>query len=32
MGEVRFIGTGETHGYPDLVCKNKVYRNINAAL
>ena len=21
MGEIRFVGTGETHGYPYLVCK-----------
>ena len=21
MGEIRFLGTGETHGYPYLVCK-----------
>ena len=21
MGEIRFAGTGETHGYPYLVCK-----------
>ena len=25
MGEIRFVGTGETRGYPYLVCKNKVY-------
>ena len=22
MGEIRFVGTGETRGYPYLVCKN----------
>ena len=21
MGEIKFVGTGETHGYPYLVCK-----------
>ena len=21
MGEIRFVGTGETRGYPSLVCK-----------
>ena len=21
MGEIRFVGTGETHGYPYPVCK-----------
>ena len=24
MGEIRFVGTGETRGYPYLVCKKKV--------
>ena len=24
MGEIRFVGTGETRGYPYLVCKNRV--------
>ena len=24
MGEIRFVGTGETRGYPYLVCK-KLY-------
>ena len=24
MGEIRFVGTGETRGYPYLVCKRKV--------
>ena len=24
MGEIRFVGTGETHGYPYLVCKKHV--------
>ena len=23
MGEIRFVGTGETHGYPYLVCKKE---------
>ena len=22
MGEIRFVGTGETRGYPNLVCEN----------
>ena len=22
MGKIRFVGTGETRGYPYLVCKN----------
>ena len=26
MGEIRFVGTGETRGYPYLVCKkNRMY-------
>ena len=25
MGEIRFVGTGETRGYPYRVCRNKVY-------
>ena len=24
MGEIRFVGTGETRGYPYLVCKKEV--------
>ena len=24
MGEIRFVGTGETHGYPNLVCKKRI--------
>ena len=24
MGEIRFVGTGETRGYPYLVCKKTV--------
>ena len=24
MGEIRFVGTGETRGYPYLVCKKNV--------
>ena len=23
MGEIRFVGTGETRGYPYLVCKKE---------
>ena len=23
MGEIRFVGTGDTRGYPYLVCKKK---------
>ena len=23
MGEIRIVGTGETHGYPYLVCKKR---------
>ena len=25
MGEIRFVGTGETRGYPYLVCKKCIY-------
>ena len=25
MGEIRFVGTGETYGYPYLVCKKLPY-------
>ena len=25
MGEIRFVGTGETRGYPYLVCKKSIY-------
>ena len=25
MGEIRFVGTGETRGYPYLVCKKVFY-------
>ena len=25
MGEIRFVGTGETRGYPYLVCKKTLY-------
>ena len=25
MDEIRFVGTGETRGYPYLVCKNLLY-------
>ena len=24
MGEIRFVGTGESRGYPYLVCKNSL--------
>ena len=24
MAEIRFVGTGETRGYPYLVCKKKI--------
>ena len=24
MGEIRFVGTGETRGYPNLVCKKNI--------
>ena len=24
MGEIRFVGTGETRGYPYLVCKKVI--------
>ena len=24
MGEIRFVGTGETRGYPYLVCKKQM--------
>ena len=26
MGEIRFVGTGETRGYPYLVCKKFLYK------
>ena len=35
MGEIRFVGTGETRGYPYLVCKKKashIYKQINCYL
>ena len=25
MGEIRFVGTGETGGYPYLVCKKTLF-------
>ena len=25
MGEIRFVGTGETRGYPYLVCKKNIF-------
>ena len=25
MGEIRFVGTGETRGYPYLVCKKELF-------
>ena len=30
MGEIRFVGTGETRGYPYLVCKKKVSHSLEA--
>ena len=30
MGEIRFVGTGETRGYPYLVCKKKVSHSVVA--
>ena len=31
MGEIRFVGTGETRGYPYLVCKKKkLYHRLSA--
>ena len=32
MGEIRFVGTGKTCGYPYLVCKKKVYTYLKKAL
>ena len=29
MGETRFIGTGETRGYPYLVCKKYISRELS---
>ena len=29
MGEIRFVGTGETRGYPYLVCKNECSQTSN---
>ena len=31
MGEIRFVGTGETRGYPYLVCKKTRGSCINLA-
>ena len=28
MGETRFVGTGETRGYPYLVCKKSISETI----
>ena len=28
MGEIRFVGTGETRGYPYLVCKKLIISNL----
>ena len=28
MGEIRFVGTGETRRYPYLVCKKKVSHSL----
>ena len=30
MGEIRFVGTGETRGYPYLVCKKNVSHTLVA--
>ena len=30
MGEIRFVGTGETRGYPYPVCKKKIYYNVKS--
>ena len=30
MGEIRFVGTRETRGYPYLVCKKKVSHGVLA--
>ena len=31
MGEIRFVGTGETRGYPYPVCKNnRIYDGVEA--
>ena len=32
MGEIRFVGTGETRGYPYLVCKKRVSYELRAYL
>ena len=33
MGEIRFVGTGETRGYPYLVCKNNIiYDGVEAEI
>ena len=32
MGEIRFVGTGETRGYPYLVCKKKFYQTIRQSV
>ena len=29
MGEIRFVGTGDTRGYPYLVCKKIFYREVS---
>ena len=31
MGEIRFVGTVETRGYPYLVCKKRKYRSRSSA-
>ena len=31
MGEIRFVGTGETRGYPYLVCKKFLDNTMNLA-
>ena len=32
MGEIRFVGTGETRGYPSLVCKKRHYKSCISAI
>ena len=30
MGEIRFVGTGETRGYPYLVCKKNIPNHLKS--
>ena len=32
MGEIRFVGTGETRGYPYLVCKKTLILTLKAPI